>query len=131
MKKLILLAVSTFLLLAVQAQSPECSKVKDGVFTATIEVEGEENVTLITRKGNKQIEENKKKGIKMEFVVKWTSECTYELSKPKVIKGNFPGVEDKQVLFVKITDVQKEFYNADVSSNFFDGVMSSEFVIVK
>lgn len=130
MKKCILFIGLIFLFGRIHSQEIDCSKVKDGVFKSVIDVGGVESVTLITREGNKQIEENKAEGVKMEFKVRWTSSCTYELSKPKVVKGEVPGVAENQVMYVKVTNVTKEFYSVEVTSNFFNEKMSFDFLIV-
>lgn len=131
-KYLGLLSGFLFFALAGNAQEEkECNKVKTGTFRSAVRVEGREVVSMIYRKKNKQVEENAERGIRMEFVVKWTSPCSYELSEPKVVKGEFPGVSPDQVLYVKILSVTRDTYTAEVSGNFFEGATIMDFMIVK
>lgn len=131
MQKFILLIIVVFVSCVANAQGPSCNKVKNGVFQSVIEIGGERHVTKITRKGNKQTEENEATGLKLEFDVKWTSDCTYELSNLRTIKGNLPGASDKHILWVTITGVTKDSYQADVSSNFTEGKLEMIFSIIK
>ncbi len=132
MKKLFFLTASLFCFLVASSQEEkECNKVSTGTFRSELSIEGRNIVTMIYRKKDKQIEENAQMGIKMEFSVKWTSSCTYELSDPKVLKGDVPGVSPDQVLYIKILSVSKEAYTAEVSANFFDGKTIFDFMIVK
>ena len=130
MKKFILLIGFSFVFIAAKSQELDCSKVKSGVFKSVLNIDGEEFITIISREKNKQIEENKGKGIKMEFVVKWTSSCTYELSKPKVISGEVPDVLESHILYVKITGITKELYSTEVTSNFFEEKILLDFLII-
>ncbi|MEO7923884.1 MAG: hypothetical protein ABIR30_09410 [Chitinophagaceae bacterium] len=132
MKQFVLLLNFLLVFLAVNAQEEkECKTIRTGTFRSVLNIGGEEFVTMIYRKKDKQVEESTAQGIKMEFDVKWTSPCTYELSKPKVIKGEVPGVSSDQLLYVKILSVTKESYTAEVSSNFFAGTTIFDFTIIK
>lgn len=132
MKKLICISALIFCsLIAIAQDEKDCKKVNTGIFRSELSVEGKNFVTMIYRKKDKQIEENIQMGIKMEFNVKWKSPCSYELSNPKVLKGEVPGVSPAQVLYVKILSVTKDAYTAEVSSNFFEGKTIFDFMIVK
>ena len=131
MKTLIALLGMVLLTSAISAQQPDCKKIHTGKFESTIELETEKVVIKITRIKNKQIEENIESGLKMEFMVKWTSTCTYELSHPKVVSGTLEGVSDDQVIFVKVLEVKKDRYIAEVGSNFAEQKLTSEFLILK
>ena len=131
MKRFIILAISIILShFTAVCQEPDCSIVKNGTFKSVLVIDGLEFETIITRENNKQIEDNKAEGIKMAFDVKWTSACTYELSKPRILKGNVPGVTPDQVLYVRITAVTKESYTVEVTSNFFSEKASFDFLIL-
>ena len=67
----------------------------------------------------------------MEFTVKWTSECTYELTKPKVTKGELADVDDSQVISVKVLDVRDDSFTAEVISNFSDVKLMVSFLRIK
>lgn len=124
-------AICVVLCMAVNSQEIDCNQVKNGVFKSVVNVNGKEFVSIITRKNNKQQEESLNTGVVLEFVVKWTSKCTYELSNPKIIKGEMPNVSSSHVLFVRIIDVKKDSYSADVSSNFFDNKIILDFTKIK
>jgi len=132
MKKLICFAGFIFFSLIASSQTDEeCKKVKTGTFRSEINIEGKSFVTMIYRKKGKQIEENVQMGIKMEFDVKWTSSCSYELSNPKIVKGEVPDVSPDQIFYVKILSASKEGYTAEVSANFHDGKIIFDFIVVK
>jgi inosine/xanthosine triphosphate pyrophosphatase family protein len=117
MKKLVLVFLA--ILITVIAYSQDCSSVKFGKFKIVFEADTFKVETIITRTKDIQIEEVSD-GTKLQFHVKWTSPCSYELSKPKVLKGNLEHVADDQVLFVKILKVTPDFYTAEMTSNFAD-----------
>ena len=101
------------------AGAQDCDKVKYGKFRIVTELDSLKIETKIFREKNIQVEEASN-GVKMQFEVKWTSPCSYELSKPKVLKGVVEGVSDDQVLFVKILKVTRSFYTTEITSNFAD-----------
>ena len=131
MKRIISVVVFFMLVSKAFSQFPDCNSVKDGTFKSVVEIDGYKDISFIYRKGDKQIEENKAKGIKMSFEVNWTSECSYELSNPKILKGTMEGVLPSNRVYVKIIKVTSEKYTTEVSSNFFDGVVVFSFSIVK
>jgi hypothetical protein len=69
------------------------------------------SVTIITRTGNKQIE-NFNNGVRIsEFEVKWTSECEYLLFNRKVIKGIDPWSEiNIDTLRIKVVKILSDSY---------------------
>jgi hypothetical protein len=107
------------MVITVIACSQDCSSVKFGKFKIIFEADTFKVETIITRTKDIQVEEASD-GTKMQFHVKWTTPCSYELSKPKVLKGSLEGVSDDQVLFVKILKVTPDFYTAEMTSNFAD-----------
>jgi hypothetical protein len=119
MRHVVLALLMTMIAVAGDTQT-NCKSIHDGNFKSVSELDGDSTVYHITRKKDKQYEEVKSTGVKMEFKVKWTSDCTYELSHPKVIKGTMPGVEDSQVIYVKVIDVREDSYTAEVTANFAD-----------
>ena len=131
MKRIISGVIFSMLVLPALSQTNDCNKVKNGTFKSIMGIGEEKEASVIYRKGNKQIEENIANGIKMSFTVKWTSDCTYELSKPKMLKGVLEGVADSQIIYVKIIEVTSEKYTAEVSSNFFDAVAVFSYSIVR
>ena len=116
MKRIFILIISLLTLMSARAQ--KCDNIKQGKFRMS---DAENPEYLITRTANHQIEENKTTGLKMQFDVKWTSDCNYELSKPKVLKGEAPfPVSDNHVLYVKVTKVTSTYYTTEVTANFSD-----------
>ena len=104
MKILILLIVSILIL---PFQLRECENIKNGKFS-TENTDG--SVTIITRTGNKQIENFNNVRIS-EFEVKWTSECEYLLFNRKVIKGIDPCSEiNIDTLRIKVVKILSDSY---------------------
>ena len=112
------------------ANSQDCSKVRVGKFKSVQEFDSIKYITTLNRMKNIQTEESNT-GLKMQFKVTWTSECSYELSHPKVVKGQLEGVADDQVLYVKIIKVTSTSYTAEVTSNFYDRKLVVEFQILE
>jgi hypothetical protein len=112
------------------AHAQDCSKVKSGKFKSVLEFDTVKYITTLHRMKNIQTEESNT-GVKMQFKVTWTSDCTYELSHPKILKGKIEGVTDDQVLYVKIIKVSATSYTAEVTSNFYDQKMVMEFQILE
>ena len=105
MKILILLIVS---IITLPYQLRECENIKNGKFS-TENPDG--SVTIITRTGNKQIE-NFNNGERIsEFEVKWKSECEYLLFNRKVIKGIDPWLEiNGDTLRIKVVEILSDSY---------------------
>lgn len=120
MKQLACLVAFFSLCVVSYAQGLNCKKVTTGTFKSVIDAGEEKIVTMIYREKEKQVEECVQAGLKMEFNIKWTSACTYELSNPRILKGSLPGTSASHILYVKITEVYDGGYKAEVSSNFSD-----------
>ena len=128
MRWLFVLLTSLFSFLSVQAQ--KCDDIKEGTF----KIEADDvnpNESILTRTSKHQLEEVKSIGLKLQFDLKWTSDCSYELSNPKVLKGELPNVTDSQVLYVKILKVTSTYYTAEITSNFAEFKMVKDIKIVK
>jgi hypothetical protein len=128
MKYILVVIMACFTLSSLKAQ--DCAKVKDGKFTTTDEHSG---TTLITRKGSKQIEENKELGFKAEFKIEWLSDCVYTIQMTKVIrkgKISFP-IDMEMIMTVKIESVETDHYTVKVKSNKFDEVLETRVMIVQ
>ena len=105
MKILVLLIVY---ILTLPLQIGECKNIKNGKFS-TENPDG--SVTIITRTGNKQIENFNNGGRISEFEVKWTSECEYLLFNRKVIKGTNPCSEiNIDTLRIKVVKILSDSY---------------------
>ncbi|HEV8285844.1 MAG TPA: hypothetical protein VGQ09_16135 [Chitinophagaceae bacterium] len=128
MKIISIIILLIFTSCLVKAQ--DCSKVKYGKFKLVLELDTMKIVTTIERVKNIQSEESST-GVKMQFEVKWTSSCSYELSKPKVLKGEMTDVNDQQILYVKILNVTPTYYTAEISSNFADLKLVKDIQIVQ
>jgi len=126
MKKLFLalLMMSGFLL---TSHAQDCKDIQTGSF----KIANESGEYLITRTNKHQFEEVRSIGLKMQFDLKWTSECSYELSNPKVLEGEGPVVDKTQKVFVRIVEVSDKSYTADVTSNFGDEKITMKIEIVK
>jgi hypothetical protein len=99
-------------------QTQDCQSLHEGKFKV---VTKESGTTIVTRRGNLQIEENADLGIKMTFDITWTNDCTYELRPKKVMKGD-PSLLGKKGDFitVHIRNIKEKSYIALTTSNFFD-----------
>jgi hypothetical protein len=132
MKYLLFVCIGVFYYgCSLNAQPKDCLTVHEGVFKSISELQGDTTFSIITRKKDKQIEESKSAGIMMEFKVTWTSDCSYELSRPKVLKGVVDGVADDQILYVKIIDVRNDSFTTEVTTNFADFKLKLTYLIVK
>ena len=99
------------------AGAQKCKDLQSGKFRIAPD-NTDANEYIITRTAQHQFEEVPSTGVKMQFDIKWTSECSYELSKPRVLKGEVPfPVSDSQVLYVKITKVSSTYYTAEMTFN--------------
>jgi len=128
MKKII--AIILLLTIGCFVKAQDCSKVKSGRFKSVLDLDTAKYITILHRLKNIQTEETNT-GIKMQFKVTWTSDCTYELSNPKVLKGEMEGVSKDQVLYIKIIKVTSTSYTAEVTSNFADQKFVMEFQILE
>ena len=126
----LIFALLVGLIFFITAGAQKCEDVRLGTF----KIAGDEvnpNESILTRTDKYQFEEVKSKGIKMQFDLKWTSDCSYELSKPRVLKGELPNVSESQVLYVKIIRVTSTDYTAEITSNFADFKLEKKIIIVK
>ncbi len=131
MKRLMLFTLYWLAASALQAQEPDCKRVKNGNFRSVLQQEGTDITVYINRKNNTQTEEIKETGLKMKFTVEWKDACTYTLSNPKVVKGKLPGVNPSEVLTITILDVQDDAYTVQVSSSLYPGKTEFDIFIEK
>src|SRR5690349_20048304 len=90
---------------ALNAQTPDCKKIRTGKFVTIVEPGSKRQPTVIQRYADKQVEIGQD-SLTIESKVTWTSDCTYELSNTKVLKGNPSGFEKGQILYVTVLDVK-------------------------
>lgn len=128
MKKLLTTAAALILTFTSNAQ--DCKGIQKGKFRVAPD-DYSPSETIITRTNEHQFEEVISNGIKMQFDLKWTSDCTYELSNPKLLKGELPWKNNEShKLFVKIIKVTKTSYTTEITSNFFDTKLVKEIQIL-
>ena len=102
-----LLILFTFLF-CMPSNKLDCSDLKEGKFKTTND---DGSVTVITRKGTKQVE-NFRNGERIsEFDVSWTNDCEYLIYNRKVTKGNDPWPEmNSDTLRIKIIEIRDGYY---------------------
>ena len=107
----------------------KCDDIKQGKFR----IATNDNIpeSILTRTADYQFEDVPSLGIKMQYSLKWTSDCSYELSNGKLIKGELPGFSDNGIVYVKIIKVSSGYYSAEVSSNFNDFKKTVDIQIIK
>lgn len=89
-------------------QQPVCSVVKEGRFEIHDKISG---VSVITRKGGIQREENEQMGVVVEYLTEWLDECTFRLVPFKVIRNdNKLDLDDDLKLEVEIVEVHDTHY---------------------
>lgn len=118
--QMILLAPGLF------GQTPDCSKFKNGTFLL---VGDNDRNYMIVRKGKHQKESYK--DLTFEFTVKWIDDCTYTLAPTKKTLELNPDFAMDGIITVKITEVKENSYIQSSSSNFTEGVLTSEMVRVE
>jgi hypothetical protein len=110
-------------------QTNECKKFKNGKF---IIVDAEVGNSIIIRKGSKQIEYGEGSKLKLEFKVKWLSDCTYTLELKKVLENplkiEFP---EGMVLTVEIIETKEKSYIQKSTSNLYYIVLESELLKIE
>ena len=116
---------------AQKTEQLNCKKVRTGKFELKYLVGDKIYVTFITRTKTKQTEVHGETGAVLEFDIKWTSDCSYELSNPRVLEGEFPGLKPEHKLFTTITEVGKFQYKSESTSNFSDMKITSDLTITK
>lgn len=72
----------------------------------------------ISRDAKYQYEEVPSNGFRMRCAIKWTSDCSYELSKAEALKGEAPGWPKDLVIYVTIKEVTEDYYVAEMHSNY-------------
>ncbi|RZK58543.1 MAG: hypothetical protein EOO91_08025 [Pedobacter sp.] len=123
MKKAALLLFIVFASAKLQAQTLDCSKFKEGIFT--MEYEG--TPITIKRFGNTQGEYvSKAKVATMTFEVKWLDDCTYTLAHDAKTHKKFPKIPDNAMITVKIIKIVGETYYYTSTSNFSEQVVKSK-----
>ena len=95
-------------IITISSAKTDCNDLRNGNFQ-TVDEDGSK--TIISRKGNKQIENFKDGEYISEFDVKWTNECEYLVYNRQVLQGNdlWPEI-NKDTLRIKITEIQDDFY---------------------
>ncbi len=120
---LIIISTVTF------GQNPDCKQFRNGVFKI---VDKKTGTTIITRKGSKQIEYNKKFQVKFKFKVKWIDNCTYTLKLKRILEdANHIGYPESQILTVRIIGTKEDSYIQRTTSNLVDFVYKSELFRIK
>lgn len=120
--------LSLLLLGSLNASAQNCTTVHEGKF----KVPGDENnpkTSYVTRTGEYQYEEVPSIGFKMRCTVKWTSDCSYELSDAKILKGKGGDWPKDLVVYVTIKDVTDKSYIAYIHSNYSEATLEKEIFI--
>ena len=118
MKLIILL-----LCMGASCQTTTCKSLREGKFKVTTKETG---TTIITRKNNLQIEENADMKVNIVFNIRWTSDCSYELSPKQVIQGDSSILQQGRVVKVQIIGFRNNKYLAHSTSNFSDKTVDFE-----
>ena len=118
-------ALVFILIIQAQAQQPVCTGVKEGKFEIHDKVNG---VSLITRKGGVQREENEQMGVVVEYLTEWLDECTFRLVPFKVIRNdNKLDLDDDLKLEVEIVEVHDGHY-VQITTSWVTGQNETEHV---
>lgn len=89
-------------------QQPACTVVKEGRFEIHDKING---VSVITRKGGVQREENEKLGVVVEYLTEWLDECTFRLVPFKVVRNdNNLDMDGDLKLEVEIVEIREDTY---------------------
>ena len=93
----------------------DCNTFKYGTFHMNI---GDGKVYKIIRTENKQIEEDADRGVKIEYDIKWDSQCSYKLYNFKAINGSehLPQ-RNYDTLYCRITDIQNQSFRVLCHAN--------------
>jgi len=123
MKRVSCILFILFTFTKLNAQTLDCSKFKEGIFT--MEYEG--TPLTIKRFGNKQSEYVAKAKVPtMTFDIKWLDDCTYTLAHDAKTHKKFPQIPENAMITVKITIIVGETYYYTSTSNFSDLVLKSK-----
>lgn len=128
MKKILFSFLVLGFAMVVKAQS--CKDIQTGSFRIVAD-DVNPNESILTRTKTTQVEEVKSLGIKLQFSLRWTSDCSYVLFKPQLLAGEMPGLKDDQEVYVKITKVTSSYYTAEITSNFNDMKLVKDIQILK
>jgi len=110
-------------------QPPDCKKLKEGKFKLETDYAG---VTVITRKGDIQREENEKYGMITEDKIEWINECTYRLIPFKVIKNDSKIDLTTDMKFeMEIIEVKPDSYVQKTTSRLTGQSLTNEIKIIK
>jgi hypothetical protein len=129
MKKIILIQLLSFGTILSMGQTLDCKKLKEGKFKLDNETSG---VTLITRTGDIQREENEKYGIITEDKVEWINECSYKLTPYKVIKNDSKiDFSTDMKLEIEIIEIKADSYVQKTTSRLTGQSRTVEIQIIK
>lgn len=124
-----ILAILVLTSIAAFGQSSECSKFKNGKFKI---IDAEVGNSIIERKGTKQVEYGEGSKLKLEFKVKWLSECVYTLELKKIIENpNNIKLPEGMILTIEIIETRENSYVQKTSSNLYDMVLQSELIKIE
>ncbi len=105
------MTLSAFILLGASStfsQIPGCEKLKEGKFRIEDKVNG---VSIITRAGGIQREENEQQGIIVEYLTEWLDACTFRLIPFQVIKNdNNLNMDGDLKLEIEIVEIREGSY---------------------
>jgi hypothetical protein len=91
-----------------QVQPGACATIKEGRFEISDEKTG---VSIITRKGGIQREENEQMGVVIEYLTDWIDECSFRLVPFKVVRNdNNLELDADLKLIVEIIEVREGLY---------------------
>ena len=91
------------------AEKITCNNFREGIY----KVHGlYGSLNVIVRTNEKQIETSGKSGIIVEYNIRWTSECTYQLFNRHVISGNeiITTISNKDTLYNEIVELNKDWH---------------------
>jgi len=91
-----------------QVQPGVCTAVKEGRFEIHDKKTG---ISVITRKGGIQREENEQLGVVIEYLTEWIDECSFRLVPFKVVRNdNHLELDSDMKLVVEIIEVREGMY---------------------
>lgn len=91
-----------------QVQPAKCTALKEGRF----EIHDKKNgVSVITRKGGIQREENEQMGVVIEYLTEWIDECSFRLVPFKVIRNdNNLELDSDLKITIEIVEIRENMY---------------------
>lgn len=91
-----------------QVQPAQCTSLKEGRF----EIHDKKNgVSVITRKGGIQREENEQLGVVIEYLTEWIDECSFRLVPFKVIRNdNNLDLDGDLKITIEIVEIRENMY---------------------